>query len=283
MTISSQAELDHIRNLLTNRQSKLYHACQLQDFRSYIKLGGIPSRNKLSNSKLEFTVFETDQIDKEHQLWDKVFGNFTDFGYNYAKPPNKSFPNPYGPIQIVLNPTALDEMSDIAISLRSAGSKNFNRDQECLKSSDEFKLLYTNIEEKGDSTDKYFAFSKTLNERFERTDCTSPEFNCNVPDEIIPFKYWAYVVVDNCSYKDGLLIDEASKISPKKIYPRTYWGDRGELIFELSELTKTHDCSKSKLLSNTDASKNLKALVSDMNEFHYNRFINYLTIGTTRA
>ncbi|MBU0525750.1 MAG: hypothetical protein KKC24_05795 [Gammaproteobacteria bacterium] len=283
MTISNRSEINAIRDELALRQTKLFHACQLQDFRSYIELGGIPSRNKLSNSNLSFTVFDTDPIDKKHQLWDKVFGNFSDFGNNFSRPPSKSFPNPYGPIQIILNPTAFDDVSDLAISLRSAGSKNFDRENECLKTSSEFKLLYANVEIMGNATDKFYAFGNTLNERFKRTDCTSPEFNCTVPDEIVPFKHWAYIVVDNCYYGNELLINEVSKLTSKKTFLRKYGEGRAELILELSQLTKTYDCSKATLLGNPNASENLKTFISELNEFHYNRFIKYLTIGTTRA
>ncbi|WP_338800558.1 hypothetical protein V9L13_22275 [Pseudomonas sp. RSB 5.4] len=282
MTISKKEEILEVKAELIKRKAKLYHACQLQDFLSYVKLGGIPSRNKLSKSGYNFTFFDTDQIDKEHQLWDKVFGNFSDFGTNYARSSSKSFPNPYGPIQIVLNPSATDNMLDLAISLRSAGSKTFNRATECLKKSDEFKRIFSNTEIKNDATDKFIAFSNVLNERFERTDCTSPEFNTSIKNELIPVADWAYIIVDNCAYKDGLLIDELKKTAPKSVHSRDYQDDRAELIFELSSLTKTYDCNKQSLLSNSRASDNLKALVAEMNEFHYNRFIKYLTIGTTR-
>lgn len=283
MSITSQSEIKKVKQILCNRKAKLFHACQLQDFRSYVKLGGIPSRNKLSNSNLPFTTFDTDNIDKDHDLWNKVFGNFSDFGIGYSKALSKSFPNPYGPIQIVLNPSAFDEVSDIAISLRSAGAGDFDRGQESLKSSQDLNQIYFNIEIKKDTTDKYTAFSKTLNERFNRSNCTSPEFNCTIENEIISFEHCVYIIVDNCIFNGKPLIDEVKKITPKTVCARTYDGNKGGLILELSKLTHFHDCSKKALLSNVNASDELKNVISGMNEFHFNRFISYLTSGTTRA
>ena len=282
MVITCRAEIEKIQKILENRQAKLYHACQLQDFYSYIELGGIPSRNKLLESGLDFTEFDTDENDKENDLWDKVFGNFSDFGSNFAREGSNSFPNPYGPIQIVINPSATKDFNDIAISLRSAGASDFDRDSETLSSSKEFEKIYLNPQIKQDNSDKLVAYQKTLNERFGRTNCTSPEFNCTISDELIPFSRCAYITVDNCDIGGESLLSKVQKSSTKKVFLRNYYGNKGELILELSKLTQTYDCNKRNLLNNPAASRELKQLITAMNEFHYNRFVRYLTIGTTR-
>lgn len=282
MVIICKLELEKIRKNLEARKAKLYHACQLQDFYSYIELGGIPSRNKLLESELDFTQFETDGNDQANGLWDKVFGNFSDFGSNFARENSNSFPNPYGPIQIVINPSAIQDFDDMAISLRSAGAADFNRDSETLSTNSEFNKIYVNTELKDDNTDKYVAYQSTLNERFSRSNCSSPEFNCTIDDEIIPFNRCAYITVDNCDVGGQSLFSLVQKASPKKTYPRNYYGNKGNLIFELSKLTQTYDCTKRNIISNPAASLELKQLISKMNEFHYNRFVRYLTAGTTR-
>ena len=104
-------EIQSLVNLLLEREVSIYHACQLTDFESYLALGGIPSRALLENRKLPFTPFETDTIDKENGVWDKVFGNLTEFGEIFAD--GKFWPpTVYGPIQFQLNPTVLLEASD---------------------------------------------------------------------------------------------------------------------------------------------------------------------------
>lgn len=283
MTISMRSEIEKVKLSLEKRSAKLFHACQLQDFRSYVELGGIPSRNKLANSKLDYTEFDTDKIDQAHDLWDKVFGNFSDFGSSFAKDTSNSFPNPYGPIQIVLNPSALDDMDDLAISLRSAGASDFDRAEECLTTAAQFNDIYVNSEPAGHYSDRFISFKDSLNSRFGRTNCTSPEFNCSIADEVISFDHCAYIIVDRCVYKGGQLIDEVSKVSPRKAILRDYQGKRADLIDELSRLTAEHDCTYRFVMSTSHASSDLKNLVGNMNEFHFNRFARYLGFGTTRV
>lgn len=85
MAIVDKQEIEKIITSLEARDAKLYHACQLEDFKSYLALGGVPSRNKLLGSGLKFTEFDTDTIDKQNKVWDKVFGNFSDFGQVFAR------------------------------------------------------------------------------------------------------------------------------------------------------------------------------------------------------
>lgn len=282
MTINSKAEITKLKKTILGREAKLYHACQLQDFRSYLALGGVPSRNKLSNSGYAFTEFDTDAIDQEHQLWDKVFGNFSDFGLSYPRSDTKSFPNPYGPIQIVINPGFLDNISDIAISLRSAGAADFKRDAECLKSDEEFDKIYLNPKDSALNT-KYVAFSKDLNSRFNRNNSSSPEFNCTIKEEIIPVEYWAYIIVDGYQYKNEPLIAEVSKTCPKKAVTRNYQKPRDSILLELSKLLISEDFTKAKLLIHPTVSDDLKSWANNIDGFHFDRFIRYLSKGTIRA
>ena len=109
-------EIQSLVTLLQKRQTLINHACQLIDFESYLALGGIPSRALLADSKLPFTPFETDTIDKENRVWDKVFGNLAEFGEIFAN--GKPWPpTVYGPIQLQLNPEVLLEASDVAVCL----------------------------------------------------------------------------------------------------------------------------------------------------------------------
>lgn len=286
MAINKEAEIESIIKILEKRNAKLYHACQLKDFRSYVELGGVPSRAKLQSSGLDFTKFDTDSIDKHNNVWDKVFGNFSDFGRNFARENTKSQPNPYGPIQIVFNARALYAATDLSITLRSAGAKDFNRDQECLQSAQQFNLIFqhTDIDNTPDTQKNYIAFADTLNQRFNRKNCTSPEFNCTIENQILSFQNAAYIIVDSCIYKEKELIREVEQIAPKNCVNRTYQSEhKKSLIQELSALSATNDCTKQLLINGSFATRELKYWVNNCDEFHYNRFIRYLTDGTTRA
>jgi hypothetical protein len=287
VAIEDKGVIEGVVRVLEGRGANLYHACQLKDFRSYIKLGGIPSRNKLFSSGLEFTLFDTDSIDKKNNVWDKVFGNFSDFGYQFAKKGTKSQPNPYGPIQIVFKPNALRAVTDLSITLRSAGARDFDRDEECLKSTHEFEKIFQFADSRqtqNANQKKNVAFDKELRIRFGRDDCTSPEFNCAIENEVVSFKDVAYIVVDSCLYKGRPLVDEVKKITNRSVHERKYFcPDKKLIIEELSKLSASHDCAYEVLVAGEFASQRLKSWVSNCNAFHYDRFITYLTNGTTQA
>src|SRR5262249_8889960 len=124
-----EGQIAKLVGLLKARGVSLYHACQLVDFRSYLALGGIPSRARLERGKLAFTAFESDTADHKNGVWDKVFVNLSDFGRTFASG-GKGVPNPYGPILLKIRPEALLEASDLAICLRSASATDFNREAE---------------------------------------------------------------------------------------------------------------------------------------------------------
>ena len=287
MAISDVHEIEKIVSNLEARGANLYHACQLKDFKSYIKLGGIPSRNKLLSSNLEFTVFDTDTIDKKNKVWNKVFGNFSDFGREFAKPESNSQPNPYGPIQIVFTPNALRSATDLSITLRSAGARDFDRDNECLKTPQEIEKIFQYIDvtqAQNFNQKKNIAFSNELNTRFNKSNCTSPEFNCATNNELLSFNDAIYIVVDACMYKGRELLEEIGNITNKRTLKRTYYCPKKEsIIEELSTLSATNDCTQKQLIAGNFASHKLRAWVNNRNEFHYDRFIRYLTHGTTRA
>jgi hypothetical protein len=287
MAIQDKQEIENVVRTLEARDAHIYHACQLKDFRSYLKLGGIPSRNKLLNSNLEFTTFDTDKIDKNNNVWDKVFGNFSDFGREFTKEFSRSQPNPYGPIQIVLNSNALRSATDLSITLRSAGARDFDRDRECLKNTHEFNMIFQHIDPTHAPTAsqrKSIAFANELNTRFVRNNSSSPEFNCVTPNELLNLNNAIYIIVDSCIYKNRYLMEEVKNLTNIKVIARSYYHpDKEAIIKELSNLSATFDCKQQPLTSGSFASDKLKRWVADKNEFHYNRFISYLTSGTTRA
>lgn len=211
-------DIEKIIRELNTRGLSLYHACQLKDFISYMKLGAIPSRKVLVDKGQNFTGFESDLNDKSNGVWDKVFFNLEDFGKIFHKNSAITTPNVYGPILIKMSPDALADASDISITLRSAGASDFNRDRESLSSFEEFIKLFSYP-----STDRYrktwFKSKKVLAEEFKDLNVkSSPEINCTYDDNIFTFgkvsvDYITEILVDPLSYKDNLLVNHVKKAS----------------------------------------------------------------------
>ena len=134
-------DIKNIIAILTRRRASLFHACQFLDFKSYMTLGGIPSRALLKARSLPFTPFETDHSDVAKGFDDLVFVNLADFGGTFAGG-HGATPNAYGPILIELRPSALTEAVDIAVCLRSAGAQGFNRSKESLACLDDFEKIW---------------------------------------------------------------------------------------------------------------------------------------------
>ncbi len=137
----SGLQIGELVELLKTRRVSLYHACQYQDFVSYLKLGGVPSRDRLERASLDNTPFTTDQVDRENGVWDKVFLNLQDFGQGFASA-HAAVPNPYGPLLLRLHPLALLEADDVAVCLRSAGTPGFDRERESLKTIADVNRLF---------------------------------------------------------------------------------------------------------------------------------------------
>jgi len=139
------------------------------------------------------TLFETDSIDKENTVWDKVFLNLEDFGRTFAKG-GAAVPNVYGPILLRFNPQAFVEAIDVAICLKSAGSKGFRRTQEALKSLEDVnKLFYYPIEQQYGTAALKF---KALLQRDFGPTAQSVEISCTFPAGILPFTHLVDIVVD---------------------------------------------------------------------------------------
>lgn len=116
---------DSVGDALRDAGSKLYHACQLQDFKSYCEENALLARSELEALELPYTKFYTDESDKEKGLWDRVFGNIEDFGRLFWTQP-AGVPNAYGPITLVFGVNAWERLDDIAITERGAFYADFD-------------------------------------------------------------------------------------------------------------------------------------------------------------
>lgn len=187
--------LQELVEMFEKRGVSLFHACQFLDFESYLKIGGIPSRELMTKSGLVLTAFDTDATDKANKVWDKVFANLSDFGYTFAYDGN-SVPNPYGPIVFNISPLALLEAGDVAICLRSAGAAGFDRAAECLGSvTDVNRVFLYPVEEEGSKSSRV-KFSDRLAQEFGVPDARGPELSCTIANGYLPISFVNRVLTD---------------------------------------------------------------------------------------
>ena len=180
-------------SLLERRRVYLYHACQLQDFGSYLRIGGVPSRARLEQERLAVTPFMTDGMDRANGVWDKVFVNWEDFGNGFARG-RAAVPNPYGPILLRLKPRALLEAVDVAICLQSAGSAGFNRERESVRTLDEANRLFYDELGQGPRP-AALKFKSRLRQEYGPS-AHAVEVSCTFGGGVLPLKYLIDVVVD---------------------------------------------------------------------------------------
>lgn len=292
MPLIKNGEILRLIELFNQRGVKLHHACQLKDFKAYIQLGGVPSRNLMESSKSSFTKFDTDEIDQKNVVWTKVFANLSDFGRNFARLGGEEFkavPNPYGPIQLLFAPEALNESTDVAICLRSAGANDFHREKESLGSVDDVIRIFAYEEYSDDWKKPLVKFRPALIKEFDFEKATSPEVSCTIPDEVISFKYLSGMIVDPYVGREHSLINivktitEENKfhISPTK---RSYVPDRFNIFTEINTLFQNEISELESIVKREETSDELKSwlnrVIENGSDYNFRRYAKYLIEGT---
>lgn len=288
-------QIHEVVDMFNGRGLKIYHACQYRDFKTYIKLNGVPSRNLMDNSGLPYTHFDTDDIDRDNGVWDKVFGNFSDFGNGFAKGQRNEntapTPNPYGPILFIFHPQVLLYADDIAICLKSAGGQHFNRETEALSTVDDINNIfeYPNIADAPGKWDKsHVAFRSTLQERFGDKKASSPELSCSGQNELFELKYLYKIIVDAYRIDGVSLYEKVNDVKREnniggQLKIRSYKEGRKEIKQELANLL-VNEFVTPKQITDSDVSGDLKdwanRIIRGQMKFFYNRFAKYLRNGT---
>jgi hypothetical protein len=278
-------EIAALISLLQRREVFLWHACQFRDFQAYLALGGIPSRACLENSGRGFTVFETDPIDQINGVWDKVFVNLSDFGYNFAAGGN-AVPNPYGPIALKIHPNALLEATDVAVCLRSAGSRQFDRTREALKTVEEIDSLFLHPAEASYPERSYVKFKRQLREKYPTAD--EPEVSCTVPSGRLSIQHVVLAYVDPYSFIDKRLyryIDEERsrhRAAFRARERRCKGSSRASLYNELAGIILENVPALQNIAQNGALSQCLRTWCQNISklEWQFKRFANYLREGT---
>ena len=201
-------EIGPVAAYLESRDVSLWHACQLRDFRSYLEVGGIPSRSLLERARVEFTPFATDASDRSGGMWPKVFVNLSDFGGAFAHGA-EAVPNPYGPIVLQVHPRALRRASDVAVCLRSAGARDFDRDTESLSSVEEIERLFSHSVADRFPERSFVLYGDQLKTRFapRYPEATSAELSLSMDPELIPLEEVVVIWVDPIAIGDDTLLE----------------------------------------------------------------------------
>jgi len=284
-------EIGDFVKLLELREVSLYHACQLVDFQSYLKLGGVPSRALLESERTSYTAFETDETDRINEVWDKVFVNLTDFGATFAKGVN-NVPNPYGPILFQLRPSALNEASDVAVCLWSAGAKGFDRNREALKSVQDIDRLFLHSSQVPYPERSYIRFRGELKKEFGKEKAQDPEISCSVPTGMFSLEYVSVAWVDPYIIQGNSLQDLVDEIKVNQGVTFPLWTRRSSearkrLYSEIAEVVADQTPTLLKIVESSSASQLLRdwarQVMNGNLEWQFKRFADYLREGTLLA
>lgn len=172
-------DIENLIKILEKRKLKFFHACQLQDFESYLKLGGIPSRSLLEQKGWPFTPFSSDTTDKQRNIWDKVFGNLHDFGQRFECKDINFTPCVFGPILIKMNPKLFLTCSDVSITRVSASNPFYHREHSSFSSAVEFDQNFK------DQTSQLLSGPKGM-----------PEVSVTLNNQLLPFSFLEAIIVD---------------------------------------------------------------------------------------
>lgn len=232
---------------LKEKQVLWYHGIQLNDFKTYCEQGAVLSRRQLSQHNYTFTRFFSDSKDFEGGYWDRIFGNFVDFGAQFARF-ETGLPNLYGPITLVFSHSSWATMPGLQFSDRSVSIRTFDPATHVI-----------------DPNNLPGHFKKNNNGRwFPKKN--SLEFSSSAAT--VPFRHLAYILVDPISYqtvdlvpiveeilKDNRLIGEGNIITPNQLKVRELaaegWEERLHLLVEWADSLKGRLLHRSEQLSST--------------------------------
>lgn len=241
-------EIDTLAGILETREAYLYHACQLLDFESYLRVGGIASQSLLDSEGLPYTVNSRGQTDPDKGTRDKIFTSLSDLGAQFARTLSCT-PNPCGPILLQIRPAALREASDIAVCLTPAGA---NRTFEEGLALHDVPYLFRYTPEAPLPEKSYLKSQEQLQRDFRTAKATEPEVYCTMAEGKLPFDHVSIVLVDNYVVFERQLRDWVHDIELKHGYklptqrrycPADVGGDVAEAIAKtlLSDLPTLED------------------------------------------
>lgn len=208
MPLIQNTDIPIFTDLLISKGVNLFHSCQLKDFKRYLELGGVPSRNLMQQRSLDFSDFDTDSNDQENSVWDKVFFNLMDFGNYFAlypmnNPDTASIPTIYGPISIQVFPDSINESDDVCVSLKSAGLTGFSREEYGIPV-ERISDIFVCIECENPREEQYIRRTNELRDIFniEEPGTLNPEVNITIEGELVGFEHAIMITVDPIFHGD---------------------------------------------------------------------------------
>jgi len=298
MAIIKKKRIPILTDLLLDKGMSVFHACQLEDFESYLALEGIPSRSLLEFHELDYTSFQTDSNDKENEVWDKVFVNLSDFGnyYGFSKMQSEfraPIPTIYGPIALRINPRCLNRAKDICLSLVSAGKKDFSRNKYGIPIED-IEKIFVCIRCTNPKDEKYIKSSNELKSEFDFDSKTlTPEINASFRNQLINIKHVHEIIVDPILVNGYSLYDEVQQIvddNDLDIYvsKRKYLYSEDEkrrkllnkIAHHLSDKKHTMNTLKKEFEGYKYGTKWINKLDKAGLDYNLNRYLDYLKRGT---
>lgn len=268
---------------------KLYHSCQLIDFKSYIELKGIPSRQCLEDNRKSFTPFTSDETDKKKDVWSNVFFNFSDIGGLFHERKLFQTPNVYGPILIEMEPECLLDASEIFILLCSATDKDINIKDDSLSLTD-VKNIFNG---------KYLKKISVLEALFPQKKIKNAEMNCVFNNVKLPqradIKHVSKIIVDPILLSNIKLIDLVKTIGNEYDHFLSVLSQERQSmnlkVFELLiELSLKESFTKNQIYSHTDLCARfeiehpgwLGRVANIMDGYIISNYLNYLSKGTIK-
>lgn len=285
------AEIAGVVELLESRSASLWHACQLRDLRSYLAIGGIPSRSLLEQANADFTPFATDSSDRSKGLWSQVFLNLGDFGTAFARG-WAAVPNPYGPIAIQIRPSTLLRAHDVAVCLRSAGAWDFDRQVESLDTVADLDRIFINPIDSSLFDRMEIRFGEALRRVFapKYPNATSAEISATMEPELIPFEDVVVYWVDPIRVGERSLIaavEDAVRTAgaSQPIQLRQITSDRRQVMVEITHALIEGVVPQLRMITGrVDISSPTREWAEEIVErdlaWQFERFARYLTDGT---
>lgn len=153
-------------DVLERRQASLWHACQLTDFHSYLRIGGIPSRAELHANGMDFTELASDPVDRALGYWDQVFFNLDDAGTGFARGWTMH-PNVFGPIVLQVRSASLRPARAFQFSLRSPANSGFDQESDTIEGPEELERCFVHPLSSPFPESTYVRFGPSLADAFD--------------------------------------------------------------------------------------------------------------------
>ncbi|MBF0451989.1 MAG: hypothetical protein HQK75_14890 [Candidatus Magnetomorum sp.] len=194
-------------DLLTQRDTSLFMACQLIDLYAFLSMGGIATKAVLNTANVPFSKYDTDTIQKANGFWDAHVLHLADYGAQFYRNAQK-LPNPNGPVLFHIKPDILRTAEFVNMTHTSVRSERFEQAHLQPITDKDLNDCYQNAAET--SFPEKTLLKKALLEN-SGTGQMVPEIICRFDQGLIPFSYVSLVSVDhyiinNCQFQS--LADE---------------------------------------------------------------------------